>query len=259
MKEAVSQEERSASDGRGWSLSAWCVLAAFGTYFCMYAFRKPFTAAGYQDVVLWGVGYKTVLVTAQVLGYTLSKFLGIKVVAEVRPHRRAALLLGLIAAAEGALLLFGLTPPPFLMATATLRLPLPSPPAGVVRDVGRLRHALRDAQFNPDRHGTPVSPQWTDRKRALLDLQHAAATTGLTRAERRARRPENRERSLAFRELRTDLAAMTQPVRESLGAQLQSAEQQTSARAVLASREYSASLFPEPMLLELFNRARSAV
>jgi hypothetical protein len=47
-----------------------------------------------------------------VLGYTLSKFLGIKVVAEVSPHRRAALLLGLIAAAEAALLLFGLTPPP---------------------------------------------------------------------------------------------------------------------------------------------------
>jgi hypothetical protein len=59
------------------------------------------------------MGYKTVLVTAQVLGYTLSKFLGIKVVAEVPPHRRVALLLGLIAAAEGALLLFGLTPAPW--------------------------------------------------------------------------------------------------------------------------------------------------
>src|SRR5262249_50051465 len=47
------------------------------------------------------------------LGYTLSKFLGIKVVAEVHPHRRAALLLGLIAAAQVALLLFGLTPAPF--------------------------------------------------------------------------------------------------------------------------------------------------
>jgi hypothetical protein len=48
-----------------------------------------------------------------VLGYTLSKFLGIKVVAEVSPHRRVALLLGLIAIAQGALLLFGLTPAPF--------------------------------------------------------------------------------------------------------------------------------------------------
>jgi hypothetical protein len=113
MKEARSREDLSVVDGRGLSLSVWCVTAAFGAYFCMYAFRKPFTAASYQNVVVWGMGYKTVLVTAQVLGYTLSKFLGIKVVAEVQPHRRAALLLGLIAAAEVALLLFGLTPAPF--------------------------------------------------------------------------------------------------------------------------------------------------
>jgi hypothetical protein len=113
MKEARGREDLSVVDGRRLSLSVWCVLAAFGAYFCMYAFRKPFTAASYQDVVVWGMGYKTVLVTAQVLGYTLSKFLGIKVVAEVAPHRRAALMLGLIAAAEVALLLFGLTPAPF--------------------------------------------------------------------------------------------------------------------------------------------------
>ncbi len=113
MNGANNGEDQLDSDGRGLSLSAWCVVAAFGTYFCMYAFRKPFTAAGYTDMVLWGIGYKTVLVTAQVLGYTLSKFLGIKVVAEVQPHRRAAMLLGLIAAAEASLLLFGLTPAPF--------------------------------------------------------------------------------------------------------------------------------------------------
>src|SRR5262249_7513720 len=108
MKEAGREEDGWAADGRGLSLPAWCVVAAFGTYFCMYAFRKPFTAASYPDVIVWGMGYKTVLITAQVLGYTLSKFLGIKVVAEVQPHRRVALLLGLIAAAEAALLLFGL-------------------------------------------------------------------------------------------------------------------------------------------------------
>src|SRR5215470_15477696 len=97
MKQAKSRQDLSAVDGPGLSLSAWCTLAAFGTYFCMYGFRKPFTAASYCDVVVRRMGYKTVLVTAQVLGYTLSKFLGIKVVAEVRPHRRVALLLGLIA------------------------------------------------------------------------------------------------------------------------------------------------------------------
>lgn len=97
----------------GLALSAWCVAAAFGTYFCMYAFRKPFTAGAYQDVSLAGIGFKTILVTAQVLGYTLSKFLGIKVIAEAKPHRRVALLLALLTIAEAALLLFGLTPAPY--------------------------------------------------------------------------------------------------------------------------------------------------
>lgn len=96
-----------------WSPSVWAVVAAFGAYFCMYAFRKPFTAATYGDVLVWGLSYKMVLVTAQVLGYTLSKFVGIKVVAEVEPHRRAALLFLLIGAAEVALLFFALTPAPY--------------------------------------------------------------------------------------------------------------------------------------------------
>src|SRR5262249_13152966 len=59
------------------------------------------------------VGYKTVLITTQVLGYTLSKFVGIKVVAEVQRQHRVALLLALVAVAEVALLLLGLLPAPF--------------------------------------------------------------------------------------------------------------------------------------------------
>jgi hypothetical protein len=113
MKEADTGEEPPDSTVQRLSLSIWCVVAAFGTYFCMYAFRKPFTAGTYPDMSLWGVGYKTVLVTAQILGYTLSKFLGIKFVAEVKPQQRVVFLLGLIACAEVALLLFGLTPAPF--------------------------------------------------------------------------------------------------------------------------------------------------
>ncbi len=113
MQKARASESLLEPDRRKLSLSAWCVTAAFGTYFCMYAFRKPFTAAAYSEVVIWGVGYKTVLVTAQVLGYTFSKFIGVKVVAEVQPQRRVRLLLALIAAAEASLLLFAVTPAPY--------------------------------------------------------------------------------------------------------------------------------------------------
>jgi hypothetical protein len=113
MKEASSNGAATDPAVGALSLSAWCVVAAFGTYFCMYGFRKPFTAATFAGLSLGGVGYKTVLVIAQVLGYTVSKFVGIKVAAEVPPRRRVILLLALIALAEVALLLFGLTPAPF--------------------------------------------------------------------------------------------------------------------------------------------------
>lgn len=85
------------------------MTAAFGTYFCMYAFRKPFNAAAY-DYVLWGWDAKTILVVAQVLGYTTSKFLAIKFVSEMRPERRALAIVVLIGIAEAALVLFGLVP-----------------------------------------------------------------------------------------------------------------------------------------------------
>jgi hypothetical protein len=93
-------------------LSIWCIVAAFGTYFCMYAFRKPFTVATYEHESIAGIGYKTILVTAQVLGYMLSKFIGIKIVAEMRPGKRAKAILVLVVIAESALLLFAIVPPP---------------------------------------------------------------------------------------------------------------------------------------------------
>lgn len=90
----------------------WTAAAAFGTYFCMYAFRKPFTAAAYEETY-GGVDFKTILVTAQVIGYTLSKFVGIRIVAEWPRGRRAAGIVILIAAAEAALVAFALVPRPW--------------------------------------------------------------------------------------------------------------------------------------------------
>src|SRR5438309_1361471 len=102
---------------RGWHhrlwLSTWSIVAAFGAYACMYAFRKPFKAATYSDITFQGIEFKVVLVAAQVFGYSISKFIGVKVVAEMQPHRRAILILILIGIAEAALVLFGLTPPPY--------------------------------------------------------------------------------------------------------------------------------------------------
>jgi hypothetical protein len=96
-----------------WGPMTWAVIAAFGTYFCMYAFRKPFGVSQYLDQDAWGWHYKTTAVAAQVFGYMLSKFIGIKVLTEMAPGRRAASLIGLILTAEFALVLFGLVPAPW--------------------------------------------------------------------------------------------------------------------------------------------------
>lgn len=95
-----------------WMQSAWCVVAAFGTYACMYGFRKPFTAGTYPDAGNT-VDFKVWLVAAQVMGYTVSKFAGIRVIAEMRPEHRTRVLLGLIGVAELALLLFAWIPAPW--------------------------------------------------------------------------------------------------------------------------------------------------
>lgn len=93
-------------------LTAYAAGVAFCTYFCMYAFRKPFDAAKFTGEKFFGtdIELKTACVVAQVIGYMLSKYLGTKVCAEIRPGRRAYLLVGLILFAECALLLFANLP-----------------------------------------------------------------------------------------------------------------------------------------------------
>lgn len=107
------------SANAGWFWPAWSVIAAFGAYFCMYGFRKPFTSIEEVkiDVVLAGVSlpvtYKVLLVISQTLGYMSSKFIGIKVISEMPPERRALGILVLITLAELALVGFGLLPQPW--------------------------------------------------------------------------------------------------------------------------------------------------
>jgi len=90
-------------------------LAGFFAYFSMYAFRKPFAAATYVDVAGWSIAidYKTALLIAQVLGYALSKLIGIRIIAEIGRNGRAVAILGLIGVSWLALILFALLPAPW--------------------------------------------------------------------------------------------------------------------------------------------------
>jgi len=79
-----------------WTL--WSIVAAFGTYFCMYGFRVPFKAGAYAYEYTFSgslqLDEKSIFVIAQVVGYTISKFMGIKFVSELPPNRRAVAILG---------------------------------------------------------------------------------------------------------------------------------------------------------------------
>lgn len=88
----------------------WLMMAAFLCYTGMYAVRKSFLAGQYLDSELWGLHFKTVLVISQVLGYMLSKFIGIKVIAELNPVRRTNMLVGLVTFGLLALLFFAVLP-----------------------------------------------------------------------------------------------------------------------------------------------------
>ncbi len=96
-----------------WLTVLFAALVTFSVYTCMYGYRKAFTAAGYSNQSFLGIEYKIWLVTAQVIGYMLSKFYGIRFIAEQIGKNRALLILKLIAFSWLALLGFALVPAPF--------------------------------------------------------------------------------------------------------------------------------------------------
>ncbi|WP_373495107.1 DUF5690 family protein [Aquiflexum sp.] len=95
------------------TMSLFAASMAFLTYSSMYAFRKPFAAATFEGEVLFGMDLKVWLILAQTFGYMASKFYGIKMISELRPEKRALLILSLIGISWLGLLGFAILPAPF--------------------------------------------------------------------------------------------------------------------------------------------------
>jgi hypothetical protein len=115
----MSRERQNTGEGRTWIerlpvplFVAFATAVAFSTYFCMYAFRKPFAAARFDGLTFFGtaVQLKTALVISQIIGYALSKYIGIKVCSEISSSKRALTLVLLIVWSEVALVIYGLVP-----------------------------------------------------------------------------------------------------------------------------------------------------
>ncbi len=100
------------------TLTIYAGVVSFLVYSCMYGFRKPFSATNYDGVdgvSILGMfeiemDYKVFIVLAQLAGYVLSKFIGIKVVSEAGKDKRPLLILSFIGVAWLALLGFGAAP-----------------------------------------------------------------------------------------------------------------------------------------------------
>jgi len=99
----------------GFLFSLYATLTAFCLYTCVYAFRKTYSAATFEGLRYAGIDYKVWLVTFQVVGYALSKFIGIKVISELKAHSRSFGILLMVSIAGISWLLFGLVPAPYNM------------------------------------------------------------------------------------------------------------------------------------------------
>jgi hypothetical protein len=93
--------------------SLYTALAAFLLYTCVYGFRKTFAVATFDGIEYLGISYKVWLVVFQVMGYALSKFIGIKVVSEMKSTARFGRILLFTTIAGVSWLFFGLVPAPY--------------------------------------------------------------------------------------------------------------------------------------------------
>ncbi|MBS1950085.1 MAG: hypothetical protein JST37_03680 [Bacteroidetes bacterium] len=97
----------------GFWFSLYTAGIAFLLYTCIFSFRKTFTAGTFQGVEFIGLSYKSWLVIAQVVGYGLSKFIGIKIISELKAQSRSKGILIMSAIAVASWFFFAITPPPY--------------------------------------------------------------------------------------------------------------------------------------------------
>ena len=74
--------------------------AALLSYSLVYALRKPFTAATFDGMELFGMDYKIATSIIQIFGYMVSKFIGIKLISELKREGRLKFILVSILVAE---------------------------------------------------------------------------------------------------------------------------------------------------------------
>lgn len=98
----------------------WAGGAALLSYSLVYALRKPYTAATFEGLEAGPFDYKVAVTIVQILGYVISKFMGIKLISELRREDRLKFILMSIVMAELSLVFFGLLSAPYNIAAMFL-------------------------------------------------------------------------------------------------------------------------------------------
>ena len=101
------------TETNGFWFTFYTATCAFCLYTCIFALRKTFGVATYEGMSVWGAEYKVWMVIFQVVGYMLSKFIGIKVVSELGAHARAKGIFLMVSIASISWLFFAITPTPY--------------------------------------------------------------------------------------------------------------------------------------------------
>lgn len=98
----------------------WAGGAALLSYSLVYALRKPYTAAAFDGMEIFNMDYKVAVTIAQIIGYVISKCIGIKLISELKKEERMKFILMSVGMAELSLVLFGLLPAPYNIAAMFL-------------------------------------------------------------------------------------------------------------------------------------------
>ncbi len=104
---------QSLARSSGSVVAFYAATVAFLLYTCVYALRKAFAVATFEGLEFMGLDLKVWLVSAQVSGYALSKFLGIRIISELSRKGRATGILLSSTAGMLAWVGFALVPAPW--------------------------------------------------------------------------------------------------------------------------------------------------
>ena len=95
------------------NLTLYGAVASFCLYTCIFSLRKTFGVATYEGLSYGGIDFKIWMVALQVIGYMISKFVGIKVVSELQSTYRTRGILLMVSIAAVSWFFFAITPHPY--------------------------------------------------------------------------------------------------------------------------------------------------